>query len=132
MSVRIAARSLTAEALAQRIGQVASRSVEVGQRLSPRSTGVHSQAFCIFDSPISSEGRPDEHIAWAIEFLRRASERLSAVLYDLEIDIRLGVSPADQSALALSSDELLFLGQLGVQVNIDLYPPEPEPEPEPV
>ena len=114
--------SLTAAGLAEQIGVPPSRSVDAGQLLSPRSTAVHKQTFCIYDSPRPDSSRPDDQITWAIEFLKELGKKTASFSPSLEIDIRLTVSlAAGQCPFALSSEELSFLGALGVQINIDLY-----------
>ena len=128
LSVRIATTgSLMATELVEQIGVPPSRSVDAGQLLSSRSTAVHKQTFCIYDSPQSGSTRPDEQIAWALEFLKETSRQLASLGPSLEIDIRLTVSlAAGQCPFALSPEDLSFLGALGVQLNIDLYGPDDE------
>ena len=104
LSVRIATQSLTAERLVAQLGLVPSRNVEVGQPISPRSTALHSQAFCVYDSPLSTDVRPDEHLAWAIELLRNVADRIALIVSPLEIDIRLGfASTTGQGGVALTA-----------------------------
>jgi len=128
MSVKISANSLSARELSQRIGSTPARSAEVGQPVSPRSASVHAQAFCIYESPISSGSAPDEHIAWAISFLESIREPLSTIRPKPEIDLRLGLSSTEQCCCALTATELSFLGALGAQINFDVYPSDSESE----
>jgi hypothetical protein len=128
MSVKISANSLSARELSRQIGGTPARSVEVGQPVSPRSASVHVQAFCIYESPISSESTPDEHIAWAISFLESIQGPLSTIHPKPEIDLRLGLSSTEQCCLALTATELSFLGAQGAQINFDVYPSESESE----
>ncbi len=125
MSVRISAESLTAKELSRRIGDISpARRVEAGDPISPRSPGLHMRAFCIYESPLSSESTPEEHLAWAIKFVEGTQEPLSTVLP--EIDLRLSLSTTEQCCFALTPAELSFLGAQGVQINIDIYPSDSE------
>jgi hypothetical protein len=126
VSVRVASRSLTAKSIAEAIGAPASRMFESGQPLSPRSSSVHSRSGCIFSSPLPPGGAPQDHIAWAVAFLRGARAQLARLGQECEIDMRLGFSSmTGQGAFALTPEELALFGELGVQLNVDLYPAEP-------
>jgi hypothetical protein len=111
------------------MGQAPSRSVEAGQPLSPRSSSLNKQAFCVYDSPLPNASTPDEQLAWTIEFLKGVRDRLASI--DREVDVRLGFSSTSgQGSLALTAEELSLLGDLGVQLNIDLYSAEESDEDE--
>ena len=128
LSVKISANSLSARELSLQIGGTPARSAEVGQPVSPRSATVHARAFCIYESPNSLASTPDEHLAWAISFLKNIQEPLSTIWPKPEIDLRLGLSSTDQCCFALAAAELSLLGALGVQINFDVYPSESELE----
>jgi len=64
-------------------------------------------------------------MAWLVELLEAKRTQVSAVAPECEFDVRLGFSSTSgQGGFALTGAELGLLGSLGVQLNIDLYPPD--------
>lgn len=125
VSVRVASRSLSVHHIAEGIKVSASRKFDAGQPLSPRSSSVHNQSGCIYTSPLPPERTPQDHVAWAVEFLQGARDHLLRLGQDCEIDVRIGFSSTTgQGGFALTPEELAVFAKLGVQLNVDLYPPE--------
>jgi len=125
LSIRVASRTLDAARIAQEIGLAPTRVAERGQPVSPRSSAVHEQAACFYESPLSDASPIEEHMAWLVELLEAKRTQVSAVAPECEFDVRLGFSSTSgQGGFALTGAELGLLGSLGVQLNIDLYPPD--------
>lgn len=125
LSVRIASDSLSAEKIQEQVGRRPARKVNRGDPVSRRtsSPGLHQQSFCIYESPVDAASQPDEHIAWLVEFLTDVGEVLKSLRSLCEVDVRVGFSSSSgQGGLAFDASELLLLGEVGAQLNLDLYP----------
>jgi hypothetical protein len=128
-SVRVASGSLTAEKIEVAVGLAPARKVNRGDPVSPRSpsSGSHQQSFCIYQSPVNSACKPDEHIEWLTGFLTSTRHALVSLASQCEVDVRVGFSSSSgQGGLAFDAHELLLLGEVGARLNLDLYPSEEE------
>ena len=129
LSARVASRSVSAGDISKWVGASPTRAAEAGEAISPRSplAGVHDSAFCIYQSPLAASASIQEHFAWLVGFLQGLKSRPLPIPEGIQIDVRLGFSSsAGQGGFALSAAELSLLGDLGVQLNVDLYPPDAE------
>ncbi len=122
---------LMPDVLASRIGIVADQAWERGGR----SVGTSPQAHhgLSFESRISEERGPDEHLADLVERLRPVAAQIAELGRDPAIfSVRVWISHHGQNwnpGLSLTKDLIQGLESLGVGLDIDIYviPDDVEP-----
>jgi hypothetical protein len=127
VSIRVASQRLTAAEIQTMVGEAPATKAERGDKISQHSpqAGVHNSSWCSYNSPVPSDGPPQAHIEWLTEFIMGHAQAIEALKDDCEFDARMSFSSrSGQGAFTLDGATLSTLGRLGVQLHVDLYPPD--------
>ena len=77
----------------------------------------------LMGSQLPAESVPEEHFRSLLDFLRAKREALDVLRGDCEMDICCGfASETGQGGFVLAHEMLMEIGQLGLDIEIDLYP----------
>lgn len=126
-SIRITSRTVTAREVSDRLGLTADRQFERGSLLSTRNPGGARRETSVW---IRSSGLPDDsdltdHVRTLVELVDGRREELASLSAACTLDLVLGFgSENGQGGGVLPAHLLAEVGALGLDIVLDLYPPE--------
>ena len=125
VSITFHSESVLAREIEQKLGVKAARTAEIGELVSQRSpsAGRREKALCAFESPLNSEAKLRDHVAWVFEFLTQHEPTIAALpLCDKRVRLSHSCASSGQGALAIECDDLALLVRLNVSLDIDIFP----------
>ena len=122
----VSSTHLTPGAVQERLGIAPTRSHHVGDPLSPRNpTTVRKNHHYSLHSGEPNTAPMDVHLSALLEVLEPKAAALEELSRDGDLYFWCGFSSGNgQGGFALSPDLLRRLGRLGIELVLDLYPPE--------
>ncbi|MEU7005417.1 DUF4279 domain-containing protein [Streptomyces sp. NPDC046332] len=127
-SLRITSRTVTAEEVSGRLGITADQQFERDSLTSPRNPAGARRETSIW---IRRSGLPDDseltdHVRALVELVDGRREELASLSVDCNLELCLGFgSDNGQGGCVLPARLLAEVGAIGLDVVLDLYPPEP-------
>ncbi|MGW7411775.1 DUF4279 domain-containing protein [Streptomyces sp. NPDC054863] len=129
-SIRITSRTVSAAGISARLGIAPDEQFERGGLTSPRNpAGTRREASVwIRQSGLHDDSGLADHVRTLVEHLRGRRAELTALSADCELELHLGFgSENGQGSSVLPAHLLAEVGALGLDVVLDLYPPESVP-----
>lgn len=125
-SLRILSLTVRADHITDRLGIVPDEAFEHGTLMSPghpRSARREGSLWRL-GSGLSSDRSLDEHVTALLRRVAGKHEALAALSADCQMELFLGFSSANgQGGCLLPAGLLREVGQLGLDIVLDLYPP---------
>ncbi|MGW1532578.1 DUF4279 domain-containing protein [Streptomyces aureus] len=127
-SVRITSSTVTAREISGRLGITADEQFERDSLMSPRNPSSARRETCVW---IRRSGLPDDsdladHVRALVELVDGHREELASLSADCDLELFLGFgSENGPGGCVLPARLLAEVGALGLDIVLDLYPPEP-------
>ena len=127
-SIRITSRTVTASEISGRLGITADQESERDSLMSPRNPTSARRETSVW---LRRSGLPDDtdladHVRALVALVDGRREELASLSADCDLQLRLGFgSENGQGSCVLPASLLSEVGALGLNVVLDLYPPEP-------
>ncbi|KOU26437.1 hypothetical protein ADK52_09610 [Streptomyces sp. WM6372] len=128
-SIRITSRTVTAGEISGCLGIAADQQFERDSPMSPRNptSARRESSVWIRRSGLSDDSDLTDHVRVLVALVDGHREKLASLSVDCDLELRLGFgSENGQGGCVLPARLLAEVGALGLDVVLDLYPPEPE------
>ncbi|MFD8425418.1 DUF4279 domain-containing protein [Streptomyces sp. NPDC059466] len=127
-SIRITSRTVTVGEISGRLGIPADQQFERDSLMSPRNPTSARRETSVW---LRRSGLPDDsdltdHVRVLVTLVDGHREELASLSTDCDLELRLGFgSENGQGGCVLPAPLLAEVGALGLDIVLDLYPPEP-------
>ncbi|WP_405834404.1 DUF4279 domain-containing protein [Streptomyces sp. NBC_01176] len=127
-SIRITSRTVSVHEISGRLGITADQQFERDSLMSPRNPTSARRETSVW---IRRSGLPEDtdltdHVRALVELLDGRREELAGLSVDCVLELLLGFgSESGQGGCVLPAHLLAEVGALGLDIVLDLYPPEP-------
>jgi hypothetical protein len=96
-----------------------------GERKSPRVAKAWVSSHWSLTSPLSNEEEIPKHLRWLLDLLEPRAQTLKGISKRFRVDFFCGfASENGQGGFTLDTDTLRRIAELGIPMELDLYPPE--------
>ncbi|UUU44241.1 DUF4279 domain-containing protein [Streptomyces sp. NBC_00162] len=126
-SIRITSRAISASGISVRLGITADEQFERGSLMSPRnpSSARRESSVWIRRSGLCNDSELADHVRTLVGLVDRCREELAHLSADCDLELLLGFgSENGQGGCVLPAGLLSEVGALGLDIVLDLYPPE--------
>lgn len=123
---RISTKRRSVAEISALLGAEPTDSADRGTPYSKRSpdSPLRDASVWLMGSQVSPDVSPEEHFRSLLKFLHSKREALDVLRSDCEMDICCGfASETGQGGFVLTHDVLTAIGQFGLDIDIELYPP---------
>ncbi len=124
MSLKVASRTLTAEAIIRTIEIQPTKIHRKGEQLSRRNpaSAKREENIVLFQSTVEDTAEFAEHVRWLVKLLSAKQAALDTLKKTCDITVFCGLfSDNGQGGFTLSSDSMAALHSLGIDVVFDFY-----------
>jgi hypothetical protein len=122
--LRIFGETLQPEEIGLALGLKATHTYLKGELMSPGHTSVRQESGWLLDSPVSKRSDMVDHLKWLLDSLEPKRDVIRELSRKYRIDFFCGfASMNQQGGFTLDSVTLARLAELGVPLELDLYPP---------
>jgi hypothetical protein len=122
--LRIFGETLQPEEIGLALGLKATHTYLKGELMRPGHTSVRQESGWLLDSPLSKRSDMVDHLKWLLDSLEPKRDVIRELSRKYRIDFFCGfASMNQQGGFTLDSVTLARLAELGVPLELDLYPP---------
>jgi hypothetical protein len=123
---RVLSKTLSSERIAAEFETLPTTIARKGEPVSKRSTsaGARTDSLCSYQSPHSDTSPLQDHLGWVVAFCADHASAIRRLAGECTFDVWIGYgSEHGQGGFVLPSANLAILGELGIDLFVDLYAP---------